>query len=99
VPDRFQETANPLDQTDPALSPRVRPIDGELPPLEDEGHGRSGAFVDFGAEVLQIRLDLLPVKSRIEAPYLVQGVVVPGHGTMMQYRRFPVKAARPAIAF
>jgi hypothetical protein len=83
VPDRFQEAANAFYQADPAFSARVRPIDGELPPIEDESHGRPGAFVHFGVEVLQIRLDLLPVKSRIEAPYLVQGIVVLGHGTIM----------------
>jgi hypothetical protein len=41
--------------------------------------------------VLQIGLDLLPVKASIEAAYLVQGVTVLRHGTMMQYRRFRVK--------
>jgi hypothetical protein len=50
--------------------------------------------------VLQVRLDLLPVKARIEAAYLVEGITVLRHGTTMQYHRFQVKAeAGPAFAF
>jgi hypothetical protein len=53
---------------------------------------RSGALVNLGAKVLQVSLDLLPVKARIEAANLVQGIAVLRHGTIMQYRRFPVRA-------
>jgi hypothetical protein len=69
VPNGFQEATNALHQADPALSARVRPIDSELSPLKNEGHGRSRALIDLGAEVLQVRLDLLPVKARIEAAF------------------------------
>jgi hypothetical protein len=61
----------------------VGPIDSEFASLEDEGHGRSGAFVDLGAEVFQIGLDLLPVKARIKPAYLLEGIAVLSHGTMV----------------
>jgi hypothetical protein len=78
-----QIASNALDEAGPALSARVRPVYRQLALLNHEGHRRTGSFVHISAEVPQARFNLLPVQAAIEAPDLLQGVLVLWYRTIV----------------
>jgi hypothetical protein len=76
-----QIASDALDEAGAALSARVRPVYRQLALLNHEGHRGAGSFVHVSAEVPQTRFNLLPVQAAVEAPNLLQRVLVLPYGT------------------
>jgi hypothetical protein len=51
----------------------MRPVGGQLDPIEDKGHGGSRTLVYLGSELPEKRFDLLPVEATLQVSNLAGG--------------------------